>query len=308
MKKLYGLLLLFLVVDWSWGAVADTVFVYEEVIVYDTVRIYDTVLVERPCPQLLEIPGPVLLRIDTFNVNSKILLNYGRFVATIPVQRIIYNENIINDDSMKKLNVMAIFWLAFQTIVLAQTQFEVAVGGGISYESGVMKNIQRPYSPTANVGFFVRNDFFRHHLGIKTGIAYHRLFHTDDYTNKKVIGETSPIILRTYNEVYGRGYNYLTVPLLFYFSRFSIQPFVGINYNLFLSDLIDKTSSGSSNNIGLNVGLEWRISERFALNAMYLYNFTADGVFQLSDGDKSNSLMHKLHNQQAALSLIYRFH
>lgn len=308
---------LFALAFFQVSAQTDTIFIYEDVIVYDTIIIYDTVIREPITSNISYIdPKSIsLLQIDSINQQVNLILISKEQTATFPINHIIHSENIKNLKSMKKLSFFGIVFFAFQTMVLAQTNYEVSIGSGIWWQNGMLNNIDKPYSPLINAGFYAKRNFIDKNFGLKTGIGYSYLIPSKDYKFDGTLGiyhtdDGSEFI--ELNQNYNAGMHNITIPLLLYYDRFFIQPCVGINYNLLVTlneeTVENPTSYNKPHNFGLNFGLDFKINETFAISTEYKRNLTAD--FGQNPEFLDNAVLgrdYSLNNSQVLLSIVYSF-
>ncbi len=303
----------------------DTIYIYEDVVVYDTIVVYDTVFV-KPVSNRIEAmkPKPIgILQIDSLQLKANLLLISNGQTATIPINGIILNENfsknIKNLERMKKLSFFGVVFFAFQSMILAQTRYELSLGSGIWWENGNIEYLEKPYSPLLNVGFFAKRNSIGKNLGIKIGVEYNYLFSTEEYT----FGGTTGIWhskngqeFESINNNYGAGMHNILIPLLVYYDKHTIQPYVGVNYN-FLATRQQTSPTGtkyysSSHNLGLNLGASIKINQSFAMNMEFKHNLTPDYKECISGEGNSNAASahgntFSLKNTQIKISLVYSF-
>lgn len=116
----------------------DTVFVYETRVIYDTVRIHDTLRI--PARQQAEsnfmkgIPVTILLR-DPVSPDARVIIFSGTGAATLPLQRIIQDENQQNPVPMKKISFLGVMFLALNSMVMSQSQAGLTGGAGMWWAS-----------------------------------------------------------------------------------------------------------------------------------------------------------------------------
>ncbi|MCP4552028.1 MAG: porin family protein [Bacteroidetes bacterium] len=304
------------------NAQTDTIYVYEDVVIYDTVVVYDTVFIRPDINNILplELKSINLLQLDTINHQTNLLLISDQQTATFPINHIILDENfsknIKNSESMKKLSFFGVVFFAFQAMVLAQTNYEISVGSGIWWENGNLDYVDKPYTPLLNVGVFAKKNFADKHFNLKTGFEYSYLLGSDDYKFDGTIGiwhSENGSEFENINSNYGAGQHNISIPILIYFDRSRVQPFLGLNYN-YLATRMQTSTAGKyfsgSHNIGLNLGLGFRISELFSINMEYKHNLTSDFGQSISGvgGDTGNTVLgssYNLKNAQAKLSIVY---
>lgn len=219
---------------------------------------------------------------------------------------------------MKKLSLFGVVLFAFQVMVLAQTNYEVSVGSGIWWENGNPEFIEKPYSSLLSAGFFAKRNFKDKSLGLKTGVEYSYLFASYDNQFDGMDGVWAPKDGNKFDDIfknYGARQHNISIPLLLYWDRYNVQPFFGLNYNYLATGRQTSTNGAKyfsdSHNFGLNLGVDFKISELFSINMEYKHNLTSDFSQSKSTvgGDGSSGLgsNYNLTNAQAKLSLVYCF-
>jgi len=171
-----------------------------------------------------------------------------------------------------------------------------------------------------NAGVFANKNFADKHFGLKTGVEYSYLLGSNDYKFDGTIEiwhSEDGSEFESINSNYGAGQHNISIPILIYFDRYRIQPFLGLNYN-YLATGMQTSSTGTkyfsdSHNIGLNLGMGFRINKLFAINMEYKHNLTCDyGQAIYYEGsnssDADNTVLgnsFNLKNAQAKLSIVY---
>lgn len=305
-------------------AQTDTVYIYEDVIVYDTIMVYDTVFVK---PDIIEI-SPIklksinLLQLDTIKHQANLWLISGQQSATFPINCIILDENfsknIKNSESMKKLSFFGVVFFAFQAMVLAQTNYEVTLSSGIWWENGKLEYVDKPYSPLLNVGLYAKRNFTDKSFGLKTGLSYSYLLCTGSYEFDGTTGfwySQEGYEFEDLNIHYGSGLHNISVPLLLYYDKSKIQPFIGLNYNYLVSGPLENTYGSryyaNSHNLGANIGIGYSFSKNISFNLEYKHNLTYDygeSIYGSFDGQSTIDDSRYLWNNQFAISLTYKLH
>ena len=305
------------------NAQTDTVYVCEDVIVYDTIVVNDTVFIKPDFNNILplKVKSINLLQLDTINHQVHLLIISGQQTATFPVNYIIpdvnFSKNIKNSESMKELSFFGVVFFAFQIMVLAQTNYEVSVGSGIWWENGKLEYVDKPYSSFLNAGIFAKRNFTDKNFGLKTGIEYNYLLGCDDYKFDGTIGIRHLEDESEFEEInsnYGAGQHNISIPIIIYFSKYRVQPFLGLNYNYLATGMQTSTTGtkyfSDSHNIGLNLGIGFKLSELFSVNMEYRHNLTSDFGQNISseEGNTGNTVLggsYDLKNAQAKLSIVY---
>ena len=296
----------------------DTLVVYEEVIVYDTVYVYDTIYVKEryDIPSLIN-PQPIkALRSSKNKYPEKLLLIFGEQAATFRFDSIIQNENNNEIKGMKKLGFFGVVYFAFQSMVLAQTSYEISIGSGAWWASGELAYAERPYSPLLSAGVFAKKNFSDRAIGLRAGLEYSYLISTGSYKYDGTIGVAHSLSgseFERINEYYGAGLHNVTIPFVVYYDKHAIQPFVGVNYNYISTGLFSSSSFDgleyvdSSHNFGLNIGTGIKLGNVIKLNVEYRCNLTSD--YGEGKGNPSGYYVlgqsFRLRNSQAKISIVY---
>jgi hypothetical protein len=285
--------------------------------------VYDTVFIKPEINNILplKLKSINLLQLDTINHRANLLLISDRQTATFSINHIILDENfsknIKNSESMKKLNFFGVVFFAFQAMVLAQTNYEVSVGSGIWWENGKLDYVDKPYSSFLNAGIFAKRNFTDKNFGLKTGVEYSYLIGNGDYKFDGTVGiwhSDDGSEFEDINSNYGAGQHNISIPILIYFDKYRVQPFLGLNYNYLATGMQTSTTGtkyfSDSHNIGLNLGIGFRLNKLFTVNMEYKHNLTSDfGQSISSEGSNTGNTVlgssYDLKNAQAKLSIVY---
>lgn len=286
----------------------DTIYVYEDIISYDTIVVYDTVYERIGFDNTTLLQNKPLNKISTNKNEPKFFLIISDpKSATFGINEIILNENNLNLENMKKLGFLSVVFFAFNTMVLAQTEFEVSVGSGIWWQTKNIEEISFPKAITNNIGVYANRNINNLPIGIKIGVEYAFL----QGINKNCTWDNTysvQTILNDINNIYKTNSHNITVPLLLYFNKFAIVPFAGINYNyLHSNNITDEITSfiSATHNFGLEAGLNIKITPRFSATVDYRQNLTADKYsFGNAQSDVISDL--ELRNAQLRLSVTYK--
>lgn len=302
----------------------DTLYIYEDVVVYDTIYIRDTIYTKSAEKELFPINqrSQFILQLDTVKHNTNLLQLSNGKAATFPLNSIIlygnYCNNLKNSNGMKKLNFFGVVFLAFQTMVLSQTHYEMSIGSGVWWEHGKMDYVVKPYTSLYSVGFYAKKDLGKTPFGLKTGIEYSYFCRSRDYKFDGTVGVWHSIEgweFERLNSHYGAGQHSIAVPVLFYFDRYRVQPFMGCSYKYLTTgpqyDYFGDRTFGVSHNIGVAMGCNIGLANRIAVNMEFRHNFTSD----YSEGiDGPNNMGPSvlgenffLRNRQTRFSLVYTF-
>ncbi|MFV0345988.1 MAG: hypothetical protein ACK5IQ_07040 [Bacteroidales bacterium] len=289
----------------------DTVYVYEDVVVYDTIVVYDTVFLKSELNNLLldELNTVKVLQLDSSDGQASLLLISEDGSATIPINSIMLSENIKKLESMKKLGFFGVLCFAFQTMVMAQTSYEVSLGSGLWWENYKYEDSQKPFAAMADVGVYAKRNFGNSYFGLRTGLEYAYLFGIRDRQSYATSGNNDEILDKL-NSNYRAGMHNLSVPLLLYYDKFVIRPYAGINYNY-----LRTRTNNDAHNFGVIGGFDVKLSKFCALRVESSFNVTADYKVddRIPNYNESGELVSydnsrfKMRNSQANISFIYTF-
>lgn len=289
----------------------DTVYVYEDVVIYDTIVVYDTVFVKPETSKLLfdELNTVKVLQIDTSKARANLLLISEGGSATIPINSIILSENIRKLESMKKLGFFGVLCSAFQTMVMAQTSYEVSLGSGLWWENYKYEDSQKPFAAMADVGVYAKRNFGNSYFGLRTGLEYAYLFGIRNRQSYATSGNSDEILDKL-NSNYRAGMHNLSVPLLLYYDKFIIRPYAGINYNY-----LRTRTNNDAHNFGVIGGFDVKLSKYCAIRIENSFNITADyrvneQIPSYNDDGEFVSYDNRsfgMRNSKAKISFIYTF-
>jgi hypothetical protein len=287
-KVLVVLFLWFFIVDRTIdaqthsGFSSDTVYIYETVIEYDTVYVHDTITInDKSVGNILEFIQPkkaeVNLLLDTNHDRANAVIFSGGHAATFPVNRIMYSENIKNSTDMKKVSFIGLTLFAFNSMVLAQTDFGISAGGGLWWTNCNYSYVKTEFSPYVNLGPYLQLPV-GNHLNLGLGVNYHFLFNNYGYKTelgtKIATGDTiySDIILLGDGEA-ASNYHQFSIPMEISYRIGKLSPFVGFEYSYRISESwLDK----SQHSYGLLGGINYTLSEKFGLSVNYYCGLTKD--------------------------------
>ncbi|MBN1116673.1 MAG: hypothetical protein JXA77_05695 [Bacteroidales bacterium] len=113
---------------------------------------------------------------------------------------------------------------------------------------------------------------------------------------------------------YGSGFHNVSVPLLVYYNKHKIEPFIRLNYNYLVSGLL-KNASGTeyisdSHNIGINIGTGYSFFKNISINFEYKHKLAYDYSELISGSTDGQTIIDEsryLWNNQVAVSLMYKF-
>lgn len=246
----------------------DTIFVYETVTLYDTIYVHDTIRVIEDLkvePINSKETELFLLQIDSTSMQANLLIVSKERTATLPINSIILNENIQNLKSMKKISFLGVVLFAFQSMVMAQTNYGITAGVGTWWAKCSEPSVGTEYSPTLKTGVYVEHavgeSFF-----LKTELNYH--FLNSNYSYKTYI----------YNDYFGdseaaSNYHQFSIPLQVGFSFGRVKPYLGVEYSYRISESWLNTQI---NSFGVLGGLNYSISDNLSFSLNYHNGLTKD--------------------------------
>jgi hypothetical protein len=249
----------------------DTLIVYETVIVYDTVFIHDTIrILEKSNLKAAEPKGLdlSLSGLDTFSQKVQLLIFFKNHAATIPINSIILAENNKNISGMKKLSFFGVVFLAFQSMVAAQTTVGLSAGLGSWWAKCNKPIVSSEFSPTLNLGLFMeypmsKNLFARTELNysyLKSNYSYKAMV---DTLNHLMVGEGES----------ASNYHQFSLPLQVGYKLGNFKPYLGMEYSYRLSESWLHTKIHS---FGLIAGLNYRVDENLSFGFNYYRGLTKD--------------------------------
>jgi hypothetical protein len=243
---------------------SDTIYIYETEIVYDTIFVIDTIdLRETKHLESLDFikrnPFAIsALLIDTAKRNANLLLVSKNYSATIPINNIILNEHNKNFESMKKLNFLGVIFFATQSMLFAQSDFGISVGGGAWWsECNNSSLATKSYSTRSSVNLFFRQNL-KNKFFIETRPGYNLLFSNQSYKlnfsnssqpiywneiwelhtvvpydpTKLPLKDDGVPLYTIGDEASNTNFHLIEIPLYLGYSFKNFSPFIGIMYSL----------------------------------------------------------------------------
>ena len=305
----------------------DTIFIYDTLVVVDTIRISRSPIDFKDLEKLSS-KELSYLEVKNAHSNEKLFIFSNGQTATLPdsnIKSVNNNFNSKKSDEMKKIGFLGVMLFAFQNMVLAQNDVGIYVGSG-AYNLLVNDKPNTNFVPTAHIGVSYQKPFASDKLFTDIRLNYSYLsatrFSSIDNISYMTLettvtepGGISTETLVTRNDASSTDYSchIFSVPLIIGLNGKKFRPFVGIEPYLkdylYLSTSIDTpqnigVSTGvAGGSFGANAILGFQIpfSERFALNASYLRQFTVE--------KKSNVKiipLRDVQSQRVDLSLRYR--
>lgn len=300
-NKLILLVLILLASTKLSSAQSDTIYVYDDVIVYDTVVVYDTVYVD-PKPDFISI-----VKMDTTNGLANLLMISKNKTATIPVDRIILIENIKNSESMKKLTFLGVVFFAFKSIVIAQNSYDISLNNGAWWFTGKMEHSNRPTTPISSIGFHSSRAFGESSFGRRLGLELSALIPSQDFKYDGTPGVWHSDNGEEYshlNNLYGGPTTVMiSVPFQVYYHKYKFQPYLGLNYNMWLLGEDEFGHKQAAQNVALDFGFQYEFGKRMSVGLNLKQNILPDvDVTSVSDVVNNTNQSFKLRNSQAMIS------
>lgn len=282
--------------------ILDTVFIYETITVFDTVHIYDTVKVFKNTRlEAIEPKELKILQLDTANKRANLLIISKDQTATIPINGIILNENIKNSGSMKKLSFFGVVLFAFQSMVMAQSDYGVSAGAGIWWATCNKPIVKSVYSPILNFGLYYEQPLWKN-LFVKAELNYYYLF--SNYSYKGYIDFINNNEVTFGDAESGDDYHQFSIPLQIGYKIGKIEPSLGMGYSYRI--LIDRLRKRISI-FELTAGLNYNITDKVSLGLNYYYGLTKDykinDILNFPDEKIANDYFWK--SSRVGLSLHY---
>jgi hypothetical protein len=249
----------------------DTIFVYETVTIFDTVHVYDTVKVfENKKLEVIGTKELKLLQLDTANKRANLLIISQNQTATIPINGIILNENIKNFESMKKLSFFGVVLFAFQSMIMAQSDFGISAGGGAWWSVCNEPIVTSAYSPTLNVGLYYEQPL-SNNLFVKAELNYNYLFNNLSYKGYIDFNGTKKVTFG--NAESAADYHQISIPLQIEYKIGRFKPSLGMEYSYRIAQSwLNKQISVFE----LTAGLNFKINDKFLLGFNYYSGLTKD--------------------------------
>jgi hypothetical protein len=255
----------------SFSARRDTLFVFETVTVYDTIFIHDTIWEIKKSklgalnPKGLDLS---ISGVDFPSDKARLLILFKNHAATIPINSIILTETNKNISGMKKLSFFGVVFLAFQSMVAAQTTVGLSAGLGSWWARCNKPIVSSEFSPALNMGLFVEYPLSKN-LFIRTELNYSYLSSNSSYKamvdtlNKLVVGEGES----------ASGYHQFSLPLQVGYQLGNFRPLLGMEYSYRLSE---SWLHRKIKNFGVLVGLNYSVDENLSFGINYNRGLTKD--------------------------------
>lgn len=152
--------LIFIIAIKAYSQSNDTIYIYETVEVYDTIFVYDTVYrnveIDKIQPKNISYS---FIQVDTLNKKANLILISPDQTATLPIHSISISENIKIDDDMKKIKFLGLMIIAANSMLFAQSDYGITVGGGAWWAQCNQPESSKEYSNIMNIGMFFKQNF-----------------------------------------------------------------------------------------------------------------------------------------------------
>jgi hypothetical protein len=257
-----SILLILILVSNKLFAQQDTVVVYEYIYQTDTVWL-------KPEPnrdttdlrQLQNIDDATLI-IDTTNHKSELVIFSSGQSATIPINRILLNENHLKLNRMKKVSFFTMFFLAVQSIAYAQPDISIKAGisqfwwNGFAYKLGGV-------TMGDNEGIELKGPLALKNFSFSAGYEHHS--YASSFNLDFVYGDS------TFTQNNRIMESFRSFPLLIYYRMKRFELFAGYEYRLVRTDVsMSQTDGRLLSNFSfrqehaLAAGVEFKINNRLS--------------------------------------------
>lgn len=290
----------------STPIIQDTVFVYDTLYITDTIRINKSDwLIEEELPTL-----------DFSNLyqdeNQHLFIFSSDKTATFSINDIIKannNFNSLKSEKMKKVSFLSLMLVAFQTMVLAQNDISVSLGGGI-HNTQTSEQIDTKFAPLFKVGVGYKRPIIRDKFLLNMELNYH-LLATSQFDS---VFSSQPTIetVRT-GTSFNRNFHLISVPVSVHLNHKLFRPGVGIEYYYKRTSPTNELILGTGQIIQLEdksftefhglsvvVGLQIPISERLNIDLKYARGVTNEEISSNNNGIFTTKM------QRAEIGIKYR--
>jgi hypothetical protein len=247
----------------------DTVFIYRTKIVLDTLVIHDTIWIPRnETISRLDKMSSKPLYLNDLQPDARLLLFFNHESATIPVNSILLAENLKNSVSMKKLSFIGVVLFAFQSMVLAQSDFGLSAGTGLWWTKCNVSSAGSEFSPLLNIGTYAKVPLHGN-LFLRTGINYHYMFRNGSYKQK--LDYSMPVTIGDGESA--SAYHLFSLPLQLGLELPRFEPYLGMEYTYRVSE---SWLNAKKSSLGVSAGLNYNISSLMSLGLNYQLGLKAD--------------------------------
>jgi hypothetical protein len=249
----------------------DTIFIYKTVTVYDTIIVHDTVRVmmnEKIAVIKPSGTGLNLLLSDSTNNKAKIIVIFDNQAATIPINSIISGVNNQKLKGMKKLNFLGVVLLAFQSMVMAQTNYGISAGGGMwwAWDNNHIGSVV--FSPAVNTGLFFELPLSKR-IWLKTELNY--VYLSSNYSYKAVIDTLNRFEVGDGESA--SAYHQFAVPLEIGYKIGGFKLAAGLEYAYRMSE---SWLNKNMNCLALSFSVNHHLANRLSISLYYKYGLTKD--------------------------------
>ena len=265
----------------------DTVVVYEYIYKTDTIwmeskPVHDTIDVEK----LQRIEDATIV-FDPVSKESKLIYFFPGGAATIPINRILLNENHLKIDKMKRVSFFTMFFLALQSIAYAQPSLNIK-GGVSTYWDATTYIESDGLTLGSNVGFEMKGPLAKRNFSLSVGYDYHSFIKDLDIAFFDSVGQETGEQMKIMTTLH-------SFPLLVYYKINKVELFAGYEFRTMRNDL----SMGILNDQlyqsfyfryehSLSAGFEYPINNRISILGKYctgrIYVNKADDKLKVNGG------------------------
>lgn len=209
---------------------------------------------------------------------------------------------------MKKLSFLGMVFFAFQNIVVAQTDFSIALGTNAWWMRDSFTQVTNPISSGASIGLFASHPMLNQKITLEFGVNYIYNIATPNYKVKSTSSEEefNQFYAESLNEnIIGDYHHQLAIPILFHWNTQSkVTPFIGAEFNF-------KKTAGGYNDAefipdrGIKIGTSYTISERLKLRLAYYHGTSNEVSLDIIDNSSTENIIAK--SSKLDLTLHYNF-
>jgi hypothetical protein len=257
----------------------DTLFVYETLVIYDTLFVHDTIRIPNCNKMHSKRPEIQILYLENIAGGAQLITLPFNGTATLERNGIILNENNKNLKGMKKLSFLGVVLFAFQSMVVAQTDFGFTAGGGTWWAKCNQSSVNSHYSPTLHAGLFFEcplpSAFF-----LKSELNYHFLmsngsykFADPDVYFKSPSATGGSVYSISFGDEWATNFHQISVPISVGYKIRKFKPYIGIEYSFRMSEAWFNKRIHS---FGWNTGVIYPVSDRISAGLNFYKGLTTD--------------------------------
>lgn len=264
--------------------------VRDTIVVYDTIFVKDTIWIENINIEKLKNQN-LVLQLDTIKKAAQVLVFNNEISATLPIKSIVYNEQFnqlsnLKHQNMKKLNFFGLMLIAFQTMVLAQSDYGVTFGSKLWMPSKNNPDINSPELVGFQLGGFFKYPVLHKNFSVGVDLNYGFFKGKNNYNlinNASIDDALFDYYNKNFKNAFETNYHNISVPIYFTWEKSNFKPFVGLEYS-------KKRSSGTFsidaepnekyaiviNEYNLLTGIQYQIKNNYSIKLSYSRNIVAN--------------------------------